>query len=153
MYCLFGGFETKIRQPLVCRRERLTIEESKNFGAAILYGTITIFILAIISSLVFAFLLRFSSLQESSVQYIITTISFISIFAGGFITGGKGKQKGWLLGGLTGIAYTVIIFLYQFLGLDSLFTMEQIIYYVCYILIAMMGGILGVNIKGKTRNS
>jgi putative membrane protein (TIGR04086 family) len=131
----------------------LVIEDSKNFGSAILYGTLTIFILAIVSSLIFAFLLRFTSLQESSVQYIITAISFISIFMGGFISGGKGKQKGWLVGGLTGIIYSAIVFFYHFLGLDSLFSFEQIIYHTCYILIAMMGGILGVNMGGKSRTA
>ena len=69
------------------------IEESKNIGSAVVMGTIAIFIFAIVSSLLFAFLLRFTSLQESSVQFIITAISFISIFMGGFISGGKGKAK------------------------------------------------------------
>jgi putative membrane protein (TIGR04086 family) len=127
----------------------LVIEDSKNLGIAVLYGTLTIFILAIVSSLIFAFLLRFTSLQEASIQYVITAISFISIFAGGFISGGKGKQKGWLLGGLTGFIYSAIIFFYHFLGLGSLFSLEQIIYHICYILIAMMGGILGVNMGGN----
>lgn len=131
----------------------MVIEESKNLGSAVLFGTLVIFILAIISSLLFAFLLRFTSLQEASVQYIISAISFISIFMGGFISGGRGKQKGWMIGGLTGIVYSLIVFLYQFLGLDSLFNFEQIIYHICYILIAMMGGILGVNMSGKSRNS
>ncbi len=129
------------------------IEESKKIWSAILYGTLAIFIFAIISSLIFSFILRFSSLQESSVQYVITAISFIALFVGGYIAGGKGKQKGWLLGGLTGVIYTVIIFLYQFLGLEKLFTIEQIIYYVCYILICMMGGILGVNTSSKSRTT
>ncbi len=131
----------------------MIIEESKNLGSAVLYGTLAIFVFAIITSLLFAFLLRFTSLQESSVQYIISAISFISIFLGGFISGGKGKQKGWMLGGLTGIIYSVVIFLYQFLGLDNLFNFEQLIYHICYILIAMMGGILGVNMSGKSRNN
>lgn len=129
------------------------IEESKKVGHAILYGTIAIFIFAVISSFIFAFILRFTALQESSIQYIITALSFIALFAGGFVAGGKGKQKGWLLGGLTGIIYSLIIFLYQFLGLDSLFNVEQIIYHVCYILISMMGGILGVNMSGKSRTT
>ncbi|WP_317978317.1 TIGR04086 family membrane protein [Niallia endozanthoxylica] len=118
-----------------------------------MYGTLTILILMIINSILFATILRFTSLEESSVKYIITTISFILIFLGGFISGGRGKQKGWMLGGLTGIVYSIIIFLYQFLGLDSLFNFEQIIYHICYILIAMMGGILGVNMSGKSRNN
>lgn len=122
-------------------------------GNAILYGTLSIFIFAIISSFIFAFILRFTALQESSIQYVIIAMSFIALFAGGFIAGGKGKQKGWILGGLTGFIYSLIIFLYQFLGLDSLFNVEQIIYYVCYILISMMGGILGVNLSGKSRTT
>jgi putative membrane protein (TIGR04086 family) len=119
--------------------------ESKNIGVSILYGVITIFLVAIISSLIFSLLLRFTSTQESSLQFIVTAVSFISLFIGGFISGGKGKEKGWLLGGGTGLLYSIIVFLFHYLGHDSLFTMEQIIYHTCYMLVAMMGGILGVN--------
>lgn len=112
-----------------------------------LYGLISIFLLLITSSIVFSFILRFTSVQESSLQYIITAVSFITLFIGGFISGGKGKHKGWFLGGLTGFVYSLIVFLFSFLGLDQLFTMEQFVYHICYMLIAMMGGILGVNLS------
>ncbi len=119
-------------------------------GVAVLYGLGIIFSLAIIGSLVFSLLLRFTAIQENSLQYIVTTISFIALFVGGFITGGKGKQKGWLLGGVTGGTYTLLVLLFQYLGYDSLFSMEQMVYHVCYIITAMMGGILGVNMtSGK----
>lgn len=89
-------------------------------------------------------------MQESSLQYIITAVSFIALFSGGFISGGKGKERGWLLGAITGIVYSIIIFLFSFLGSDQLFTFEQTVYHICYMLISMMGGILGVNLsKGK----
>ncbi|HAQ06054.1 MAG TPA: TIGR04086 family membrane protein [Bacillus bacterium] len=127
--------------------------ESKNLGKAVLYGVIAIFLLAIVSSFIFSLLLRFTSVQESSLQYVMTSISFLSIFIGGFVTGGNGKQKGWLIGGATGLTYTIIIFLFQFLGYDSLFSFEQIIYHICYVLTAMMGGILGVNIVGNSPKS
>ncbi|WP_062355540.1 TIGR04086 family membrane protein [Bacillus kwashiorkori] len=128
--------------------------ESKKMASSILYGVAVIYGVAAIFSLVFSLLLRFTSLDESSLTYIITSISFIALFIGGFISGGRGKEKGWLLGGLTGIIYTIINFLFQYLGMDALFTLEQIIYYICFIVIAMMGGILGVNIVGnRTRQS
>ncbi|WP_442595179.1 TIGR04086 family membrane protein [Neobacillus sp. D3-1R] len=126
------------------RRGR-NIIESKNLGVSILYGIVSIFVVAIVCSLIFSLLLRFTSTQESSLQFIVTAVSFISLFIGGFISGGKGKEKGWLLGGGTGLIYSIIIFLFQYLGHDSLFTVEQIIYHTCYMLVAMMGGILGVN--------
>ncbi|MFD2446189.1 TIGR04086 family membrane protein [Bacillus sp. CGMCC 1.16607] len=119
--------------------------ESKNIGVSILHGIISIFLVAIVSSLIFSLLLRFTSTQESSLQMIVTAVSFISLFIGGFISGGKGKEKGWLLGGGTGLLYSLIIFLFQYLGHDRLFNFEQIIYHICYMLVAMMGGILGVN--------
>jgi putative membrane protein (TIGR04086 family) len=127
--------------------------ESRNLGKAVLYGVIAIFLLAVVSSFIFSLLLKFTSVQESSLQYVMTSISFLSIFIGGFISGGNGKQKGWLIGGGTGLIYSVIIFLFQFLGYDSLFTFEQIIYHICYILTAMMGGILGVNLAGGTQKA
>jgi putative membrane protein (TIGR04086 family) len=128
-----------------------SIIESKSFGTAILYGLIFIFLFAIVSSLIFSLILQFTSVREVSIQYVVTTVSFIGIFGGGFLSGGKSKQKGWLIGGLTGLVYSFIIFLSQYLGYDRLFDFEQIIYHSCYILIAMMGGILGVNIS--TNNS
>ncbi|PAE11084.1 TIGR04086 family membrane protein [Niallia circulans] len=131
------------------RKERFTIEESKHVGSSVLYGLIAIFIMLIASSLFFSLLLRFTSIQESSLRYIITAVSFITLFAGGFISGGKGKERGWFLGGLTGFIYSIIIFLFSFLGSDQLFTIEQTIYHVCYTLICMMGGILGVNLSKK----
>jgi putative membrane protein (TIGR04086 family) len=79
---------------------------------------------------------------------LTTALSFIGLFGGGFLSGGKRKQKGWLIGGLTGLVYTLIIFLFQYLGYDRLFNLEQLIYYICYTLISMMGGILGVNLSG-----
>jgi putative membrane protein (TIGR04086 family) len=127
--------------------------ESRNLSKAVLYGVIAIFLLAIVSSFIFSLLLKFTSVQESSLQYVMTSISFLSIFIGGFITGGNGKQRGWLIGGTTGLAYSVIIFLFQYLGYDSLFSLEQIIYHTCYILTAMMGGILGVNLAGTPKSA
>lgn len=107
--------------------------------------------LAIISSFIFSLILHFTQTQENSIAFLVTLISFFSVFVGGFVCGGKGKQKGWLIGGMTGIIYSSIILLYQYLGHGGGFTLEQIIYYTCYILTAMMGGVLGVNIiSGQT---
>lgn len=144
----FSEYARTRKQALNCKglnkRGRIAIE-SKNMGMSVLYGLITIFSVAIVSSFIFSLLLKFTSTQESSLQFVVTAISFISLFVGGFISGGKGKEKGWLLGGGTGLLYSLIIFLYHYLGQDSLFSFEQVIYHTCYMLVAMMGGILGVN--------
>ena len=129
----------------------MNIIETKNIGSAIMYGVVTIFIMAAGFSLVFSLLLRFTSISESSLTYIIMALSFLTLFIGGFISDGKGKRQGWLLGGSTGLIYTLIVFLYQYLGLDTVFTSKQLIYNGCFIITAMMGGVLGVNMSGGTK--
>ncbi|NHM30447.1 TIGR04086 family membrane protein [Neobacillus terrae] len=127
--------------------------ESKSIGTSLLYGLIFILVFAVASSLIFSLILRFTSVREISLQYYITAASFIGLFGGGFLSGGKGKHKGWLLGGLTGFVYSLLVFLFQWLGFDRLFSGEQVVYHVCYILIAMMGGILGVNMSSNSRKA
>ncbi len=134
--------------PKGIRRGRTKIE-SKSFGTAVLYGLIFIFVFAALSSLIISFILRFTSVREGSLQYMTTALSFIGLFCGGFLSGGKRKQKGWLIGGITGLFYSLVIFLFQYLGFDRLFNVEQLIYHTCYTLIAMMGGILGVNMSSN----
>lgn len=120
----------------------------KKFGVSVIYGVFTIFLLAVIFSLIFSLILTFTDTQEKSIKLLVTIISFFSVFAGGFICGGKGKHKGWVLGGATGLLYSLIIFLYQYLGHGSIFSLEQLVYFTCYTLTAMMGGVLGVNLMG-----
>ncbi|WP_199880620.1 TIGR04086 family membrane protein [Bacillus massiliglaciei] len=115
---------------------------------AVVYGVGSIFVQALIASLLFSLLLRFTSLTEQSLTYVIMAVTFLSMFIGGFISGAKGKSQGLLLGGGTGLVYLLIIFLFQYLGHDTLFSLKQWIYYICFALTAAMGGILGVNMSG-----
>lgn len=121
---------------------------------SVLYGLGVIYVVAALFSLLFSLLLRFTSLEESEIGYGITVVSFIALFAGGFTAGGKGKERGWLLGAMTGLSYTLINFLFQYLGFDALFSTEQIVYYITFTITAMIGGILGVNVSGnRTREA
>lgn len=128
-------------------KERETIE-AKKMGSAILFGTGTILVIAAAASLIFALMLRFTSLEESSISLAVTIISFLALFVGGFMSGGKGKEKGLVLGGLTGLLFSLGVFLFQYLGYDSLFSVKQFVYHGCFIVTCMMGGILGVNVSG-----
>jgi putative membrane protein (TIGR04086 family) len=114
---------------------------------------IFIFLFAAVSTLIFSLILRFTSAREVSLQYIVTAVSFIALFGGGFLSGGKRKERGWLIGGVTGLIYSLVILFSQYLGYDRVFSAEQVIYHTCYILIAMMGGILGVNIASNNSKS
>jgi len=122
---------------------------AKNSFSAILYGVITTFIIVLTFSIVLSLLLRFTSIQESSLTWIIVALSFLALFIGGFVSGGKGKQKGWLVGASTGLLFTLLVFLVQFLGYQNSFSIEQIAYHIGYIIVALLGGVIGVNTAGK----
>ncbi|MBO1514797.1 TIGR04086 family membrane protein [Metabacillus bambusae] len=123
--------------------------ETKKWGKAILYGLITIFVIALATSLIFSLLLKFTSLTESSIAWLLLGLSVLAMFIGGFVAGGKGQEKGWLIGGVTAILYSLIIFLFQFLGYGHIFTMEQTMYHGGFLVVAMLGGVFGVNMTSS----
>ncbi len=125
----------------------------RKLGLATVYGVAAIFIIVIISSLLFSLILRFTSIQEASLTWIILSISFLALFIGGFVSGGKGKEKGWLMGGATGLLYSLIVFLFQYLGHDTTFSSGQSLYHIGFLATSMIGGIFGVNMTSPTRNN
>ncbi|GGA69253.1 TIGR04086 family membrane protein [Ornithinibacillus halotolerans] len=116
---------------------------------ALLYGWIVVLGLILVSSMGLAVLLRFSSFSESATNWVTLVIGLISLFIGGAVAGGKSKHKGWMVGAITGLGFTVFVFLVQFLGYQVGFDLQQAIYHFFYILAALFGGAVGVNIASN----
>ncbi|WP_053074989.1 TIGR04086 family membrane protein [Ornithinibacillus californiensis] len=116
---------------------------------ALLYGWIVILGLILVSSMAIALLLRFSSFSEPATDWVTLVIGLISLFIGGAVAGAKGKQKGWMIGIMTGLGFTVFTFLVQYLGYQVGFTLQQAIHHFFYILAALFGGAVGVNIASN----
>jgi putative membrane protein (TIGR04086 family) len=114
-------------------------------------GVILVIILS--CSILFSLLLKFTDMEESSFSWAIFTTSFLALFIGGFISGGKGEEKGWMIGAGTGLLFTFIVFLVQFLGFQSSFSPEQLLYHIGYIGVAIFGGIVGVNLTNNKRTT
>ncbi|MDG5786437.1 TIGR04086 family membrane protein [Evansella sp. AB-P1] len=115
-----------------------------------LYGILTILVLVILASLTSSAILKFTSIQEGSLTWILLIFSFLAVFCGGFISGGRSGQKGWLAGATTAILYSFVIFLVQYLGYNQGFDGEQLLVHSGYVLIAILGGMLGVNVRGES---
>ncbi|MFC2948462.1 TIGR04086 family membrane protein [Virgibacillus sediminis] len=113
---------------------------------ALLYGWTVIFGLILVASVLIALLLRFTTFNEPSLTWVTLVIGLISLFLGGLAAGVKGKEKGWIIGGITGAGFTLFTFLLQYLGYSQGFTLEQALHHGGYVLAALIGGILGVNI-------
>ncbi|WP_080874254.1 TIGR04086 family membrane protein [Oceanobacillus timonensis] len=112
---------------------------------SLLYGWIILFGLLFISSFALGLFLKMIDMKETTLSWTTFIIGLVILFTCGFITGLKGKAKGWLLGVLIGIGFTGFVFLVQFLGYQQGFTLSQAMYHGFYLIAAILGGIIGVN--------
>jgi|SRR5699024_5364584 len=117
-----------------------------NTLSAVFYGWLVIFIVLLVSSFILSLLIKFTSFKDSNFTTVTVTISFITLFMGGLIAGLKNKEKGWLAGCLCGFGFSLIVFIIQYLGFHQAFSLEQITIHAAFILLATLGGILGVNL-------
>ncbi|BAB04949.1 TIGR04086 family membrane protein [Halalkalibacterium halodurans] len=120
----------------------------KNWGPALLMGLLTIMIVVLSFSLLASLIVHFSSLTEMSFQWAILAIAFIALFLGGAVAGAKTKERGWMIGALTALFFSLVTFLIMFLGYNTTFTTSQMLIHGGYLLAGMLGGIIGVNFSG-----
>lgn len=117
---------------------------------ALLYGWIFILVFILVSSFILTLIVQFTGIRQQTLSWVAFSVGLIGLFIGGMITGIKGKSKGWIIGGLTGVGFTVFIFLVQFLGYQNGFSLDQTLHHLGFILAAILGGMIGVNlIKGQ----
>ncbi|BAC13987.1 hypothetical conserved protein [Oceanobacillus iheyensis HTE831] len=121
---------------------------NKNQWTALLYGWVALFGILIISSFILALLLNFTEFSESALSLVTLIIGILALFIGGLIAGLKGKNKGWMIGAMIGVGFTLLIFLVQYLGYQQGFTLKQTAYHSLYLAVALLGGIIGVNLSG-----
>jgi putative membrane protein (TIGR04086 family) len=122
---------------------------SARMFSAMLSGLIVVLGIILTCSIIISLLLRFTSLSESSFTWIIIGLSFLALFLGGFVSGKKGKEKGWFLGAGTGFLFSILVFLVQYLGYQIQFDSLQYLYHFGYMLVSLIGGILGVNLANQ----
>ena len=113
---------------------------------ALLYGWIFILVFILVSSFILTLILQFTEIRQQTLSWVAFSVGLIGLFIGGMITGIKGKSKGWIIGGLTGVGFTVFIFLVQFLGYQNGFSLDQTLHHLGFILAAILGGMIGVNV-------
>lgn len=120
---------------------------------AVLYGWITICLLLLFFALIMTFVIKFTSINDLTIIYVAFSISSLSMFFGGIVTGMKGKDNGWLLGVITGIGFILCVYIIQFTFIKQTFLWQQYIYHATFILVAIAGSILGVNLVSESKEN
>lgn len=126
------------------------MDGTKRLSTAIGFGVITILILASITSMTIALLLKFTNINEGTLAITIFVFALLSMLISGFVAGKKAQGKGWLVGFTTGLTFTILVFLVNYLGFSHSLSNSQLLYQLALMGSSTLGGIFGVNMTKRT---
>ena len=133
-------------------KDNIITEESelKKNSIRIIKGSIFAIITSTILLLIFAGLLCYTSLPESTMLPVILVVTGISILIGSMISTRSIRKNGILNGGMVGLIYIIILYLISSLFLAGFnITFNSFIMLIIGIITGMIGGIIGVNTNKK----
>ena len=127
-------------------------DKNENFVLGIVKGTLIALCVSLVGILVFAFLLRFTSISEKLILPINEVIKGVSVFLGTFLGFKKQKKMGLLGGLLIGFIYTFVAFV-CFSALNGSFNFDKTLLtdMVFNSIIGAICGIICVNIKKSSK--
>lgn len=116
----------------------------------IIKGSLLAIIMSVIFLAVFATILAYTNVSESTILPTIIVIVSISILAGSFLCSRKIKQNGILNGAIVGLVYMLALYIISSaIVMDFSLTFDSFIMIGAGILAGIVGGIIGVNIKNN----
>ncbi|MBO1626389.1 TIGR04086 family membrane protein [Bacillus cereus] len=126
------------------------MDGTKKLSIAIGFGIITLLLLASITSMVIALLLKFTNINEGTLAIALFILALLSMLISGFIAGKKAQGKGWFVGFTTGLTFTILVFLVNYLGFSHALSNSQLLYQLGLMGASTLGGIFGVNMTKRT---
>lgn len=117
------------------------------FIRPVINGVLTIIVSLLLISLLLSLVLHFTAVKESSINWFLLPAALLTLFVGGLISGYQSGTKGWYVGALTGFSFIVVTWLFTFLGLDSSISAKTLLLNGSYLLLAIIGGMIGVNLS------
>lgn len=125
-------------------------EERVSFIVPVLKGALMALSISLIGILIFAFILRFTSISDGAIKPINQAIKIVSIVLGTVWGLKKSKEMGLISGLIIGILYTIIAFI-AFSILDGQFEFSRTIVNDLLFgsIIGAISGIIAVNFRKK----
>ncbi|ADY23578.1 TIGR04086 family membrane protein [Bacillus paranthracis] len=120
---------------------------TKKLSTAIGFGIVILLILATVTSMIMALLLKFTDMNEGTLAVTIFILALLSMLISGFTAGKKAQGKGWLVGFTTGLTFTILVFLVNYLGFSQTLSNSQLLYQLALMGASTLGGIFGVNMS------
>lgn len=114
----------------------------------ILKGLITSYIFTFISFMLFAILLSFTNIPDSTIPNIILVISILGILIGSATCTRFAHSQGLVWGAIVGLLYSLFLYLLSSILLVGFSSGMSTIYLIlCSTLFGSIGGIVGINLK------
>ena len=114
----------------------------------IIKGTAISIILSLVLLTIYATLLSYTSISESTIVPVIITITGISILIGSSISSIHIKKQGLLNGALVGLIYMLALYILSSIIFSSfVLNVNSIIMIIVGVVTGMVGGVIGVNMK------
>ena len=127
--------------------ETRNISESSNV-VKIFKGIVISCIITFVLLFIYAIVLTYTNIDESTIGPVIIAITGVSILAGSSMTTSSIKKNGILNGGIIGLVYILLIYLSSsILSKGFSLNIYSIIMIMVGIIAGMIGGIVGVNFK------
>ena len=121
--------------------------ETKQNIIRIAKGSGTAIIISLILLLIYAILLTYTNISETTMIPVVITISGVSILIGSTISSIKIKKQGMLNGALVGVIYVLFIYLLSSILMTGFeINTKSIIMMIVSTIAGMLGGIIGVNL-------
>ena len=126
----------------------LTKESNNKNIRKILSGSMIAIILTLIFLTLYAVILSWTNISETTIVRVVLTITGISILIGSSISINNIKKQGMINGGMVGAIYILFIYIMSSIVTGKLnIDVNSIIMILVAIITGMVGGIIGVNLK------
>ena len=126
--------------------ENCKLENNKNIGR-IIKGSVTAIIVSLILLLIYATLLSYTNISETTMTPVVITISGVSVFIGSTISSLKIKKQGMLNGALVGLIYILFIYILSSIIITGFeINTKSLIMILVSTVAGMIGGVIGVNL-------
>lgn len=114
----------------------------------VLKGSVFAVIITLIFIILFAFVMRLSSLSETIIRPVVQVLRILSIAIGGAYAARQASDKGWLKGAVTGVGYVILVSLIGVisggqLAFDRILLSDTLM----AVVVGAAGGAIGINIR------
>ncbi len=132
----------------VKKMEDITKEKSNSNIIKIIKGSAIAIVLSLVFLTIYAAILSFTSVSETTMIPVVLVLTGISILIGSSMSSISIKKQGILNGGLVGLIYVLFLYIVSsIVGVGFELNMNAIIMLVVEVITGMIGGVIGVNIK------